>query len=75
MVDYSDPALPPGTTAEKIHAGIKIAIADITKRGWLAEVCFINPDETAVSTIEHCLGGKHYDCVMIGAGCACRQTT
>ena len=27
MVDFSDPALPPGMTAEKIHAGIKIALA------------------------------------------------
>lgn len=27
-VDFSDPALPPGKTAEKIHAGIKLALAD-----------------------------------------------
>ena len=39
-----------------------------TKRGWLAEICLINPDETAVSTVEHCLSGKNYDCVVIGAG-------
>jgi len=67
-VDYSDPALPPGMTAEKIHAGIKLALADITKRGWLAESCLINPDETAVSTVERRLGGEHYDCVVVGAG-------
>jgi hypothetical protein len=28
-VDYSDPALPPGMTAEKIHAGVKLALADV----------------------------------------------
>ena len=67
-VDYSDPALPPGMNAEKIDAGIKFALADITKRGWLAESCLINPDETAVSTIEHRLSGNRYDCVVIGAG-------
>ncbi len=27
-VDYSDPALPPGFNAEKIWAGIAIAVAD-----------------------------------------------
>jgi len=27
-VDFSDPALPPGMTAEKIHAGVKLALAD-----------------------------------------------
>src|SRR5215469_9170209 len=55
-------------TAEKIHAGIKFALADIARRGWLAESCMINPDETAVSTVEHRLRGEHYDCVVIGAG-------
>ena len=67
-VDYSDPALPPGMTAEKIQAGIKLALADMAERGWLAESCFINPGETAVSTVERQLAGKHYDCVVIGAG-------
>ena len=67
-VDFSDPALPPGMTAEKIHAGVKLALADMGGRGWLAENCFINPDETAVPTVERRLAGAHYDCVVIGAG-------
>jgi hypothetical protein len=67
-VDYSDPALPPGMTAEKIHGGIKLALADIAGRGWDPEVCFINPDDTAVPTVERCLAGDLYDCVVIGAG-------
>ena len=67
-VDFSDPALPPGLNAEKIHAGVKLALADIAGRGWHPEVCFINPDETAVPTIERCLADNVYDCVVIGAG-------
>ena len=67
-VDFSDPALPPGMTAEKIHAGVKLALADMGERGWHAENCFINPDETAVPTVERCLSGGRYDCVVIGAG-------
>lgn len=67
-VDYSDPALPPGMTSEKIHAGIKLAVADISKRGWLAECCLFNPDETAVPTVERQLTANRYDCIVIGAG-------
>ena len=51
-VDFSDPALTPGMTAEKIHAGVKLALADFAWRDWHAENCFIRPDETAIPTIE-----------------------
>jgi len=67
-VDFSDPALPPGMNAEKIQAGVKLALADIAGRGCHAENCFITPDETAVPTIERCLADNVYDCVVIGAG-------
>jgi hypothetical protein len=67
-VDFSDPALPPGMTAEKIHAGIKLALADMNGRGWLTENCLVNPDETAVPTVERRLAAVHYDCVVVGAG-------
>jgi hypothetical protein len=67
-VDFSDPALPPGMTAEKIHAGIKLALADFEARGWHCQNCFIKPDETAIPTIERFLDGGVYDCVVIGAG-------
>jgi hypothetical protein len=67
-VDFSDPALPPGMTEEKVHAGVKFALADMAGRGWIAESCFINPDETAASTVERSLAGDCYDCVVVGAG-------
>jgi hypothetical protein len=67
-VDFSDPALPPGMSAEKIHAGVKVALADMAGRGWQAENCFITPDETAVPTVERRLAEGRYDCVVIGAG-------
>ena len=41
-VDFSDPALPLGMTAEKTHAAIKIALADFASRGWYSQVCSIN---------------------------------
>ena len=67
-VDFSDPALLPGMTAEKIHAGVEIALAGMAARGWVGESCYINPDETAVPTVKARLAASHYDCVVIGAG-------
>ena len=67
-VDFSDPALPPGMTAEKVHAGIAVALKQFAERGWDSDVCFIRPDETAGPTVERQLGSTRYDCVVIGAG-------
>jgi hypothetical protein len=67
-VDFSDPALPPGMTAEKVHAGIAVAMKQFAERGWEADVGFIRPDETAGPIVERQLASKSYDCVVIGAG-------
>src|SRR5215467_4827916 len=67
-VDFSDPALPPGMTAEKIRVGIEGAMKEFAARGWEADVGFIRPDETAGPTVERQLASKSYDCVVIGAG-------
>src|SRR5215469_7681802 len=67
-VDYSDPALPPGMNAEKIHAGVAVALKHFAERRWEADVCMIEPDATAGPAVERHLAGGDYDCVVIGAG-------
>ena len=67
-VDFSDPALPPGMTAEKVHAGIAVAQKQFAERGWEGDVGLIRPDETAGPAVERLLASKSYDCVVIGAG-------
>ena len=67
-VDFADPALPPGMNAERIHAGIAIAMRQMADRGWPADLCLIRPDETAGPALEKQLASKTYDCVVIGAG-------
>ncbi len=67
-VDFSDPALPPGMTAEKVHAGIAVALKQFTDRGWESDVGLILPDETAGPTVERQLRSTNYDCVVIGGG-------
>jgi hypothetical protein len=67
-VDFSDPAIPRGFNAEKIHAGIAIAMSKMAERGWRADLCLIPPDGTAHFVLEKQLAATTYDCVVIGAG-------
>jgi hypothetical protein len=67
-VDFSDPALPPDMTAEKVHAGIAVALKHFTDRGWESDVGFIRPDKTAGPTVERLLRSTSYDCVVVGGG-------
>ncbi len=67
-MDLTDPALPPGTTVEKINQRIALALKDMTDRHWHADLCLIQPDETAGAEVHRQLTAQAYDCVMIAAG-------
>jgi hypothetical protein len=67
-VDFSDPAIPPGFNAEKIHAGIAIAMSKMAERGWQADACMLPPDDRASSMLEKQLATATYDCVVVGGG-------
>ena len=67
-VDFTNPAIPPGMNAEKIHAGIEVALKQMAERGWIADLCLLQPDETAGPDVERALRTHIYDCVVIGAG-------
>src|SRR6516162_5848799 len=45
--DYSNPALPPDMSAEKVRAGVSLALREMTDRGWEGDVCYIRPDGMA----------------------------
>jgi hypothetical protein len=40
----------------------------MAERGWHADMCLIQPDETAGPEVERMLAAQVYDCVVIGAG-------
>jgi len=67
-VDFSDPALPRGFDAAKIHAGIAVGMQQMTDRGWHADLCLVRPDESATQALELQLARTPYDCVVIGGG-------
>jgi hypothetical protein len=67
-VDFSDPALPPGFDAKKIHAGIEVGMRQMADRGWHPDLCLVRPDGGAAAAIERQLALVEYDCVVIGGG-------
>ena len=67
-VDFSDPSLPPGFDAEKINAGIAVAVKKIAERGWHGDTCMITPDAAGGAMLKQALSGASYDCVVIGGG-------
>jgi hypothetical protein len=67
-VDFSDPSLPPDFDADKINAGIAVAVDKIAERGWQGDTCMITPDEAGLAMLEQQLQGASYACVVIGGG-------
>ena len=67
-VDFSDPALPPGFDAARIHAGISIGMQQMVDRGWEADLCLVLPDASASKAVEQRLAATAYDAVVIGGG-------
>ncbi len=67
-VDFSDPSLPPGFNADKINAGIAVAVDKIKERGWHGDTCMITPDDAGRAMLEQQLKAAAYDCVVIGGG-------
>jgi hypothetical protein len=67
-VDFSDPSLPPGFNADKINAGIAIAKATMTDRGWDGDLCMIAPDDSGIAELSEELAKTTYECVVIGGG-------
>lgn len=67
-VDFSDPALPQGLDAQKIHKGIAAALEGMRGRGWTADHCLIRPDDQAGPLLTQKLASGRYDCLVIGAG-------
>jgi len=66
-VDFSNPALPPGMTVEKIRAGVAVALKQMKEQGWEGDVCYIRPDGTAGQMVERHLAPANYACIVVGS--------
>ncbi|QGN53872.1 hypothetical protein [Novosphingobium sp. Gsoil 351] len=68
LVDFSDPALPPGVTVEVIRSGIVSGLADLRNAGHDADQLYIPPDPLALDGLRAKLAEQPVDCVIIGGG-------
>jgi hypothetical protein len=55
-------------TAEKVPAGIAVAVKQFTDRGWESDVGLIRPGETVGPAVDRLLRSTNYYCVVIGGG-------
>src|SRR5262249_27618146 len=68
LVDYSDPAIPPGMNADKVRLGLDIALGKLRERGFQSDMLLTSTDDAAAGEVARALAGQHYDCIVIGAG-------
>ena len=67
-VDDSDPASPPGLSADKVKAGLAAVQQQFEARGDRADQCMLALDGPGEATVAAQLTAAAYDCVVIGAG-------
>ena len=68
VVDFSDPALPPGLDADVIRRGIARALDDLRSAGHDAQHLYIPTDPAELSGFAERLRREPLDCVAVGGG-------
>ncbi|MDB5680683.1 MAG: hypothetical protein JWO16_488 [Sphingomonas bacterium] len=68
LVDFSDPAVPPGMNADMIRRGIRTALEEMTTAGHEPHHLYIPVDPAGVHVLSDKLAGEPFDCVVVGGG-------
>jgi hypothetical protein len=68
LVDYTDPALPPGLNAAKVRAALQADVARIIALGFSVTECYTDLGKTAATVVAEALKKSNYDCVLVGGG-------
>ena len=68
MVDFSDPAIPPGMNADKVRSGLETAMRKLRARGFEPDLVLTSSGDAAAGEVATALDAKEYDCVVVGAG-------
>jgi hypothetical protein len=67
-IDFTNPEIPPGLTAEKIEQGLNATLEKLDSMGYAAETFLIETGTTDLSNLAKQLSEKNYDGVVIGNG-------
>lgn len=68
LVDFSNPAIPPGLDAGKVMAALTTDVERLRALGYDAQLCLTDEGETAAAVVGGLLSQHDFDCVVIGAG-------
>lgn len=68
LVDFSDPAIPPGTNEIIVKKGLDKALVDLRRKGIDADLALTTTSEAAGEEVAAALQGKGYDVIVVGAG-------
>ena len=68
LVDYSDPALPPGLNADGVRAGVERGLSDLRDAGHDPAHHYITPDPASLGSLADHLRHNQYECITIGGG-------
>lgn len=68
LVDFTDPALPPGMDAEMIRRGIAAALDGLKAAGHDPHHQYIPPEAAALGDLADRLSTERFDCVVVGGG-------
>ncbi|MGZ4036901.1 MAG: hypothetical protein ACXVPQ_03680 [Bacteroidia bacterium] len=70
LIDFTSPefAAFPGLTPQKVEAGIKGSIDQLSQKGFPADLCWTDFGQTAASVLEKKLKQQNFEVVLIGAG-------
>jgi len=68
LVDFSDPAVPPGMNADMIRRGIRQALDELGAAGHDTQHLYIPVDPAAQHALSEKLAAEPVDCVVVGGG-------
>ena len=67
-IDFTAPNLPPGTSAEKIIAGVDGARDRLADAGYNVQILLTKNEETVEQQVSDALTDRSYDVIVVGVG-------
>jgi DNA-binding LacI/PurR family transcriptional regulator len=68
LIDFSQPGYAPGMNATKVLAGLKSSEDELTRLGYIVQMCLTDFGETAEAVVRSRLKQERFDGILIGAG-------
>jgi hypothetical protein len=67
-VDFSDAAIPPGTTPEKIRRSLEKSLNALRAKGCDARLVYLDDEDSAPARLDEAIAATTFDVIVVGAG-------